>query len=76
MIARRWSELSPRHKLALTLLISAQLSLAACAWRDLAQRPAEQVNGLKPVWALIIAVNFIGPLAYFMRGRRVTPTPK
>ena len=76
MIARRWSELSRRQKLTLTLLISAQLSLAACAWRDLAQRPAEQVNGAKPIWASIIAVNFIGPIAYFLRGRRISPTPK
>ncbi len=76
MIARQWTELSRRQKLTVTLLISAQLSLAGCAWRDLAQRPAEQVNGPKPIWALIIAVNFIGPLAYFMRGRQVTPTPK
>ena len=73
MIARRWSELSRRQKLAVALLVSAQLSLAAGAWRDLAQQPAEQVNGPKPIWASIIAINFIGPLAYFMRGRRVTP---
>ena len=76
MSARTWSELSSRQKLALALLASTQLLLAACAWRDLAQRPAEDIRGSKRTWAAIIAINFIGPIAYFMRGRRVTSNPR
>ncbi len=53
-----------------------QVSLAAAAWADLARRPAEEVVGSKGKWAAIIAINFVGPLAYFARGRRVTaPVP-
>ncbi len=52
------------------VLGSVQLSLAAGAWADLATRPAAQVNGRKPVWAAIIAVNVVGPLAWFRWGRR------
>jgi hypothetical protein len=48
-----------------------QLSLAATAWADLARRPASEVNGSKAMWAGIIAINFVGPLAYFARGRKV-----
>ncbi len=51
-------------------LASVQLSLAATAWADLATRPAARVNGSKTRWALVIAVNFVGPLAYFRWGRR------
>jgi len=47
-----------------------QLSLAATAWTDLARRPAAQVNGSKARWALVIAINFFGPLAWFRWGRR------
>jgi hypothetical protein len=47
-----------------------QVALAAAAWTDLARRPADRVNGRKPVWAAVIALNFIGPLLYFSRGRR------
>jgi hypothetical protein len=47
-----------------------QVSLAAAAWTDLARRPARAVNGPKGVWALVIAVNTVGPLAYFRWGRR------
>jgi hypothetical protein len=50
-----------------------QISLAATAWVDLARRPAELVRGPKPAWALAIAVNFVGPIAYFTVGRRRSP---
>jgi hypothetical protein len=67
---RSWNDLSPRQQTAVLVLGSVQLSLAATAWTDLARRPAEEVNGSKIRWALIIAVNFLGPAAYFRWGRR------
>ncbi len=69
MKARRWSELNQRQQTALLVVASVQLSLAATAWADLATRPAALVNGRKAVWAAIIGVNFVGPIAYFARGR-------
>lgn len=65
-----WEDLPPPQKAILLTLGSLQIALAATAWVDLARREAEQVNGRKPVWAAIIAVNFVGPLAYFLKGRR------
>ena len=70
MTRRRWSELSDAEKTVVLTLASVQLSLAATAWADLATRPAVSVNGSKTRWALIIAINFFGPLAYFRWGRR------
>ena len=70
MKARHWSELSDRQRTALLVAASVQLSLAATAWADLYTRPAALVNGRKGVWAAIIGVNFFGPIAYFVRGRR------
>ena len=67
---RHWSELSDRQQTVILVLVSVQLSLAATAWADLATRPAELVNGRKDVWAAAIAVNFLGPIAYFAQGRR------
>jgi hypothetical protein len=49
---------------------SVQLSLAATAWADLATRRAEEVNGSRARWAAIIAINWVGPLAWFRWGRR------
>jgi Phospholipase_D-nuclease N-terminal len=67
--SRCWSELSHRQQTAILVAASVQLSLAATAWADLATRPPALVNGRKATWAAIIAVNFVGPIAYFTRGR-------
>jgi hypothetical protein len=67
---RRWSDLTPRQQAGVLTLASVQLSLAATAWTDLTRRPAREVTGPKAVWALVIAVTFVGPLAYFRWGRR------
>jgi Phospholipase_D-nuclease N-terminal len=70
MTRRRWDDLTPREQTAVLTLGAVQLSLAATAWTDLARRPATQVNGSKALWALVIAVNVVGPLAWFRWGRR------
>jgi hypothetical protein len=69
-MARKWQELSSGEQAAVLTLASVQLSLAATAWTDLARRPADQVNGPKAAWAAIIAINFVGPVLYFTKGRR------
>ena len=73
--SKRWDELSPRKKVLVMLLTSLQVSLAVSAWTDLARRPAREINGRRGTWAAIIAINFIGPLLYFRRGRRRARNP-
>ncbi len=69
MPTRRWTDLSPRQR-ALTLVAAfVQLSLAATAWAQLATTPAVEVNGSKARWAAVIAINVVGPLAWFRWGR-------
>lgn len=70
MTGTTWSELTSGQRTAVLVLGSVQLALAATAWSDLARRPAREVNGRKAVWAAVIAVNWIGPLAWFRWGRR------
>ena len=70
MAARRWADLTGKQRAALVAASSVQVALAVAAWTDLARRPASQVNGSKVRWAAVIAVNFIGPVAYFRWGRR------
>lgn len=70
---RRWDELSVPKKVLVMALVATQVSLAVSAWTDLAERPAELVNGSKQKWAAIIAVNFLGPILYYRRGRRQAP---
>jgi hypothetical protein len=70
MAGRRWADLSPGQRAGVVALGAVQVSLAIAAWTDLARRPARTVNGRKPVWAVVIAVNTVGPLAWFRWGRR------
>jgi len=74
--SQRWDESSTSTKVLTMLLTAVQVSLAVSAWADLAGRPAEQVNGRKGRWAAIIAINFVGPILYFTRGRRPAATQR
>lgn len=47
-----------------------QLGLLITALLDIYRRPAEEIRGRKLLWALISFVNFVGPIAYFLVGRR------
>lgn len=75
MRSQRWDRMPAGKKVLVMLLVSLQVSLAVSAWTDLAQRPAEQINGRKRTWAAIIAIDFVGPLLYFRRGRRTAAPP-
>jgi len=66
----RWSDMSAGRRATTVVMALVQVTLAAMAWRDLAHRPTEQVRGPKWRWALVIVVNFIGPLSYFRWGRK------
>lgn len=70
MRARHWSDMTDRQQTAVLVAASVQLSLAATAWADLATRPAALVNGRKGMWAALIGVNVVGPIAYFLWGHR------
>lgn len=72
MDKKRWKNLNKHERAALLALASLQVSLAVSAWTDLAVRKPELVRGSKIKWAAIIAINFVGPVLYYSRGR-VTP---
>jgi drug/metabolite transporter (DMT)-like permease len=78
---RHWTDLSPGRRAWFVGAIGVQLALAGLAWTDLARRPQERVRGRKPLWAGVIGVTFIGPIAYLLFGREApdhastTPPP-
>ena len=67
---RGWKDMEPEQRKTASVLGLVQVALAISAWVDLIRRPADHVNGRKGVWAAVIAINFIGPIAYFTKGRR------
>ena len=67
---KQWSDLSPQQQRSVIAAGVVQVLLAAAALLDLRRRPAEEVRGSKKLWAAATMVNFVGPLAYFLFGRR------
>ena len=70
MTKKRWSDLTPGQRRAVYVVGAIETIATAAAWRDLAKRPAEDVRGPKLVWRLASFVQPVGPLAYFVVGRR------
>lgn len=68
--ARRWEDLSPRTRSVIAAAGVVQVGLLVAALVDLGRRDPEQVRGPRWVWALASFVNFVGPISYFVAGRR------
>lgn len=67
---KRWNELNKQTKYAIILLAIAQFSLQVAALRDISRRTPAEVNGDKRAWVAASFINFAGPAAYFLRGRK------
>ncbi|MBD7917525.1 PLDc_N domain-containing protein [Cellulomonas sp. Sa3CUA2] len=66
---KKWREMRRGQRVVVAAVGAAQVALTASAFRDLVKRPADQVNGPKIAWGLALLVNWVGPLAYFAKGR-------
>jgi NAD(P)-dependent dehydrogenase (short-subunit alcohol dehydrogenase family) len=65
-----WKTLSAAQKTALVTAGTLQAGLFAAAWADLNHRRPDALNGSKAAWRAGLFVNTLGPLAYFLRGRK------
>lgn len=65
----RWDAMGHPKRVLIMLLVALKVSTTVSAWVDLAERPPELVNGSKRRWAFIIAIDVIGPILYYRRGR-------
>ena len=70
MAGKRWADLSAGQKVAVVVLGAAQLALLVAALWDLAHRGADEIRGDKRMWATLVFINWVGPIAYFTIGRR------
>jgi hypothetical protein len=70
-----WRDRTTEQRLRMILQAGIQLGLLVVALYDLRKRPADQVRGSKRIWAMVCGVNYLGlgPIAYFVFGRRRTP---
>ncbi|MSP21800.1 MAG: PLDc_N domain-containing protein [Dehalococcoidia bacterium] len=71
---RGMRDFSPRHRAMMGFDALMQLALLAAAQVDLLRRPDDRVRGSKWGWRAATLVNFVGPIAYFVFGRREPET--
>ncbi|MDQ2995500.1 MAG: PLD nuclease N-terminal domain-containing protein [Chloroflexota bacterium] len=70
MRQKQWKDLTNTQKRGLVFLGALQLALLAAALIDIRRRPVDAINGSKRLWTAVVFVNFIGPIAYFLFGRK------
>jgi len=67
---KRWSELSSGKRTGIVLSGAVQVALLIAALVDIRRRPQEEIRGDKRLWTVAASVNFVGPVSYFLFGRR------
>jgi type II secretory pathway component PulM len=70
---KRWRDLSLRQRRAISVIGAVQALLQVATWWDLWRRPADRVRGRKLAWLGASLVQWVGPLAYWVRGRKPEP---
>lgn len=63
-------KLDPRLRLPVAIAAAVQIALTGAALRDIRRRDPAQIHGSKKLWTAASFVNFVGPIAYFLVGRR------
>jgi len=71
---KRWQDLGPGARAAIIVGGIVQLGLLAAAQIDIGRRRPDQVNGPRGLWRAVSFINFVGPVAYFVLGRRRSVT--
>jgi hypothetical protein len=74
MRKKQWKDLTDAQKRGIVVLGVLQLALLITALIDIRRRPADAINGSKRLWTAIVFINGIGPIAYFVVGRK-RPAP-
>jgi len=73
VMAKRWSDLSDRNRRLIIAAATAEAVLKTAVLIDLKRRPASQIRGSKRAWivaAVLVNSAGLGPLSYFVFGRR------
>ena len=68
--AKRWKGSSRAMKAPAIAQRMIQLALVFWAVRDIRQRRDDEINGSRKVWTLAAFAPPIGPIAYFLFGRK------
>jgi len=67
---RSWSELGPVPRAAIIAGGIVKFGLLGAALADLRRRREDEINGPRRLWFAVVFIDFFGPIAYFVFGRR------
>jgi hypothetical protein len=67
---KQWRDLTTRQRTTIQFAAILQFALLAAALWDIWHRPVDEINGDRRLWTLASFVNFVGPLSYFLFGRK------
>ncbi len=70
MAKKSWGDLGSFQKGVIGLLVVAQLGLMVATIVDVWTRPSEEIRGRKRIWFAAAFVNYVGPLTYYLVGRK------
>lgn len=67
---KKWADLTPIQKALAIIGGLIQSGLLFLALWDIKRRPSDEIRGNKWVWTAVVFINFIGPITYFLFGRK------
>ncbi len=70
MKVKSWRDMTPAQRVSVVVLGIVQVSLLGAALYDLRRRPADQIRGSKKLWTGLVFIDYVGPIAYFLYGRK------
>jgi len=57
-------------------ILAAHTAVTAFTWRDIRNRPDDQIRGSKRLWRVVSAVNSTNSIVYFLLGRKPAKLPE
>lgn len=70
---RKWSDLSRTQRIMIIVMGAIEFSLMASAMADIYRSPTQEVNGSKRKWYSIALISWVGPISWFLWGRKRLP---
>jgi hypothetical protein len=67
---KRWEDLTQQQRISIVIMGVVQVGLLAAALVDIHQRTEEELTASKRTWTMISFINYVGPIAYFLFGRK------
>jgi len=67
---KKWSDFTTGQQKEIQLGAVLQITLLVAALWDMWHRPADEIRGDRRRWTVISFLNFVGPIAYFLFGRK------